>query len=85
MKQKEFKSQIGNIINSAQAADDAPEAETKKLGYILSPEKKSKHINALVQPSVWEAVKKYAESKKISANEVVNQALREYLEKNATI
>lgn len=53
-------------------------------GYKPNPEfieTKSKRVQLLVQPSVYEAVKAKAKAKGISTNEAINEALREYTER----
>lgn len=53
-------------------------------GYKLNPEfieTKSKRVQLLLQPSVYEAVKAKASSLGISTNEAINEALRQYTER----
>lgn len=59
---------------------------TKKApeGYKVNPEfieTKSKRVQLLLQPSIYEAVKAKASSMGISTNEAINEALRQYVEK----
>ena len=52
-------------------------------GYKLAPqyiETKSKRVQLLIQPSVYEAVKAKASSLGISTNEAINEALKAYTE-----
>ena len=52
-------------------------------GYRLNPEyieTKSRRVQALVQPSVYEAVKAKAKALGISTNEAINEAMRQYTE-----
>lgn len=52
-------------------------------GYKLNPlyvETKSRRVQALVQPSIYEAVKAKAQALGISTNEAINEALRAYTE-----
>lgn len=52
-------------------------------GYKVNPmyiETKSKRVQSLVQPSVYEKIKSIAINKGISVNEAVNEALRKYIE-----
>lgn len=52
-----------------------------RRGYKPNPEyieTKSKRVQLLVQPSVYEAVKAKAKGLGISINEAINEALREY-------
>lgn len=53
-------------------------------GYRPNPafiEMKSRRVQALIQPSVYEAVKAKASRAGISVNEAINAALREYIER----
>ena len=71
-------------------ASEHPRAKTKTKdgdkapeGYKLAPqyvELKTKRVQLLVQPSLYEAVKAKASSLGISTNEAINEALREYTE-----
>jgi hypothetical protein len=69
-----------------QAKRTAPGATAKSeapKGYKLDPqyiETKSRRVQALVQPSVYEALKAKASSLGISTNEALNEALRQYTE-----
>ncbi len=57
--------------------------ETAPEGYKLAPqyiETKSRRVQALIQPSVYDAVKAKASSLGISTNEAINEALRQYTE-----
>lgn len=56
----------------------APEGYKPNPEYI---ETKSKRVQLLVQPSVYEAVKAQAKGLGISANEAINEALREYIDR----
>lgn len=56
----------------------APEGYKPNPEYI---ETKSKRVQLLVQPSVYEAVKAKAKANGISTNEAINEALREYTER----
>ena len=62
--------------------DDSDDEEKKAPeGYKPNPEyieTKSKRVQLLVQPSVYEAVKAKAKGLGISINEAINEALREY-------
>ena len=52
-------------------------------GYKPNPEfieTKSRRVQALVHPSVYEAVKAKAQAEGISTNEAINNALRKYIE-----
>lgn len=87
-KRKDFTNPATTFISqeSIDAVDGKPEELTplKKEGYKVSPkyiELKSKRYNALLQPSVFEAVKRKANKEGISVNEAVNRALKEYAER----
>ena len=45
-------------------------------------ETKSKRVQSLVQPSVYEKIKSIAINKGISVNEAINEALRKYIEES---
>ena len=77
---------------SIEAVDGKPEGATTPTGkraktpegYKPNPEyieTKSKRVQLLVQPSVYEAVKAKAKANGISTNEAINEALREYTER----
>lgn len=54
-------------------------------GYKINPlyiEKKSKRVQLLLQPSVVGAIKELAKEKGISMNEAVNEAIKDYLQRN---
>lgn len=55
----------------------APEGFKNNPEYI---ETKSRRVQALVQPSVYEAVKAKAKALGISTNEAINEAMRQYTE-----
>lgn len=57
---------------------EAPEGYKPNPEYI---ETKSKRVQLLVQPSVYEAVKAKAKANGISTNEAINEALRKYTER----
>ncbi len=56
----------------------APEGYKPNPEYI---ETKSKRVQLLVQPSVYEAVKAKAKKLGVSTNEAINEALLEYVER----
>ena len=62
-------------------ADKTPaepiKADTIPAGYILKPEPKSKHLNLLLQQSVYDALKAKAEAAGTSVNDLANQILKE--------
>ena len=68
---------------SPKAKPTARGGETAPEGYKLAPqyiETKSRRVQALIQPSVYEAVKAKASSLGISTNEAINEALKAYTE-----
>lgn len=79
----------GNKPDVAKAGKPAERKRSKKTasapaGYKPNPEyieTKSKRVQLLVQPSIYEAVKAKAKAEGISANEAINEALREYVER----
>lgn len=61
-----------------------PKAETVPEGFKLAyVETKSKHVHFLLKPSVFDALSDYAKRSGESKNELVNQAIAEFLEKRA--
>lgn len=62
----------------------ATRSKTAPEGYKANPEyieTKSRRVQLLVQPSIYEAVKAKASKLGISTNEAINEALREYTER----
>ena len=57
---------------------EAPEGHKPNPEYI---EVKSRRVQILVQPSVYDAVKAKAGAEGISTNEAINEALRAYIER----
>lgn len=61
-----------------------PKGKKAPEGYKPNPEyieTKSKRVQLLVQPSVYEEVKAKAKAEGISTNEAINEALRQYTER----
>lgn len=59
-------------------------AETVPEGFkMVYVETKSKHVHFLLKPSVFDALAEYAKRSGESKNELVNQAIAEFLEKRA--
>ena len=50
-------------------------------GYELKPESKTKRVNLLLRPTIYEIAKKKAEAKGISFNDYVNNLLQEDISK----
>lgn len=69
----------------AEGKEEKLEAPAKAPeGYKLNPlyvETKSKRVNLLMQPSIVERMKKTAQAKGLSLNEAINEAVKEYLER----
>ena len=95
MAKKSFKEHIPTMSFISQESVDAVDGAVDPApaparqgkapeGYKLNPEyveTKSRRVQALVQPSVYEAVKARAQAEGISVNEAINTALREYAER----
>lgn len=80
---KDFKSNpaLQFISQTEGAPAQKPEAPA---GYKVNPayiETKSKRVQLLVQPSVFDAVDRIAKVKGISRNEAINEALKQYAER----
>lgn len=83
MAKKDFKSNpaLQFISTASEEASTKPEAPS---GYKPNPafiETKSKRVQLLVQPSVFDAVDRIARARGISRNEVINEALKQYTER----
>lgn len=76
---------IDKVDGTEEGATTPTGGKKKALeGYKPNPEyieTKSKRVQLLVQPSVYEAVKAKAKARGISTNEAINEALREYTER----
>lgn len=61
----------------------APQEEPREIRTVneFYPETKSRRVQLLVQPSVFAAVDRIARKKKISRNEAINEALKQYAER----
>lgn len=69
--------------SSSRSKPTTKDGETAPEGYKLSPqyiEKKSRRVQLLIQPSLYEDVKKKASSLGISTNEAISKALKAYTE-----
>ena len=97
MSKKSFKD---NINPALQFIDkETPKEDNKPLldndnknntpkGYKPNPayiETKSQRVQLLVQPSIVEAIKQLAKDNNSSMNAVINEAIKEYLEKNSRV
>jgi len=73
---KNFKNPTMEFISKQPLKKDAPE------GYKVDPryiETKSKRFQMLIQPSLLEAAKAKAAEEGTSTNEIISEALRQYL------
>ena len=69
----------GAPVEKGSAANEKKAPE----GYKVNPEfieKKSRRVQILIQPSVYEAVRVKAQADGISVNEAINTAIRNYVE-----
>ncbi len=48
-------------------------------GYRLAPEPKSKRLNLLIRPSVYDALKQNAIVQNVSVNQLINEILQNYI------
>lgn len=87
MAKRDFKSNPAlQFISSPLKEEETPAAPKQEApaGYKLNPayiETKSKRVQLLVQPSVFAAIDRIAKSRGLSRNEIINEALRQYAEK----
>ena len=83
MAKKDFKSNPALQFISTASEETATKTEAPS-GYKPNPafiETKSKRVQLLVQPSVFDAVDRIARARGISRNEVINEALKQYTER----
>lgn len=78
---KTFKSEVQQPRPAAASFISKPEAEGNPEGVEL----KSKRLNLLLLPSIFTGIKKIATMQRLSVNEVINQALGEYVEAHADL
>lgn len=85
---KSFKKNTAELFISAAdepqatpAAQDGQQGFTVPKGYRLEREVKSERMQLLVRPTTKEAIKKAAEAQGVSMNDLVNQILDEYVER----
>lgn len=79
----EEKPEKSSAAPRAKPTTRGPERKKAPKGFKIAPEyieTKSRRVQALIQPSVYEAVKAKASSLGISTNEAINEALRAYTE-----
>lgn len=86
---KDFKSENPAMAFISKKSQDMEEKHLKvdeekpPKGYKMDPkyvETKSKRVGILIQPSVFERLKEFAYEKRISVNEAINEAVRQYIE-----
>lgn len=95
MSKKSFKDNINPamqfISKETPKEDKKPLLDNKDItpkGYKPNPayiETKSQRVQLLVQPSIVEAIKQLAKDNNSSMNAVINEAIKEYLEKNSRV
>ena len=87
---KEFTSQAGGFMQkqaeqkTSAKKNAKPKAKADNnnipLGYELKPESKSKRLNLLIRPTVYEALKDKAKAEGVSANEYINNLILKDIE-----
>lgn len=82
---KSFKSAALPFISSA--TEEEPEqirkdSGTLPRGYIMGKETKSERVQLLLRPSIKDGIKELAKEEGRSVNDLINDALAEYLERN---
>lgn len=95
MSKKSFKDNINPALQfidkETKKEDSKPLLDNKDItpkGYKPNPayiETKSQRVQLLVQPSIVEAIKQLAKDNNSSMNAVINEAIKEYLEKNSRV
>lgn len=91
---KDFKKTPAEMFISAAAEPQEQEAKettseqaqngvTIPKGYRLAPEQKSQRLQLLIKPSTKDGIKNAATMQGISVNELINNILEEYLERNS--
>ena len=66
------------VHESIETATEVPSGYKANPAFI---ETKSKRVQILVQPSVFDAVDRIARARGLSRNEIINEALRQYTER----
>lgn len=82
MTKKSFKAELNPALQFISATEEtpAPRTEEKPEGYKLNPlyiEKRSKRLQLLVQPSLYDRVKAEADAKGCSVNDYIHTILEE--------
>ena len=89
---KNFKNPAMQFISAAEEEREAPQTQPQQeaqqaaglnipKGYRLAPEFKSARVQLLVRPTTKEAIQKAAAAQGLSMNELINQILDEYAER----
>ena len=83
---KDFKKNPVEMFISTEEPQEtpAPEGVTIPKGYKLVKENKSERMQLLVRPATKEAIRQAAAAQGISMNDLVNQILDEYAERQGT-
>lgn len=88
-KKKNFKNPAMQFISTADAEEQQEaqqqEGVTIPKGYKLVKENKSERMQLLVRPATKEAIKKAAAAQGLSMNDLVNNILDEYAERQGTV
>jgi predicted HicB family RNase H-like nuclease len=86
---KNFKNPAMQFISTADAEEQQEaqqqEGVTIPKGYKLVKENKSERMQLLVRPATKEAIKKAAAAQGLSMNDLVNNILDEYAERQGTV
>ena len=90
MAKKDFKKNTAELfISAADEPQEAPQQTQEGLaipkGYKLVKEYKSERMQLLVRPATKEAIKQAAAAQGVSMNDLVNQILDEYAERQGTV
>ena len=89
---KNFKTPAMQFISAVEEEQRAPETMPEdlqpgkdRIGYTMGwiSEKKTERMQLLVKPSIKAAIKKAAEDKGLSMNDLISQIFEEYLERQA--
>ena len=83
---KDYTGQASTFINAdakrkaGKGKADKVKADNLPLGYAIKPESKTKRLNLLVRPSIYEALKSKADTRGISINEYINELITREVE-----
>lgn len=89
-KKKDFKKSTAELfISAADTAPEEPQAAkdgfTIPKGYKLTKENKSERMQLLVRPTTKAAIKQAAAAQGVSMNDLINQILDEYTERQGAV